>query len=101
MEAAISASMRNDNELTSRAIPGWWNDEQDVFTHIEDDMQTYTTRLRHEAGTGQNYWYIQDITQSTRYGEWVKSADGTLLKFDKKIHAMAWIHEHGLFASSK
>ena len=64
-------------------------------------MTTYTTRLRHEAGTSRNGWYVQDISQSTRYGQWVKGEDGRLLKFDKKIHAMAWIHEHGVFASSK
>lgn len=64
-------------------------------------MTTYTTRLRREAGTSRNRWYIQDITESPRYGQWVKDEDGTLLKFDKKIHAMAWIHAHGLLASSK
>lgn len=64
-------------------------------------MTTYTTRLRREAGTSRNGWYIQDITQSQRYGQWVKDEDGRLLKFDKKIHAMAWIHAHGLLASSK
>lgn len=64
-------------------------------------MTTYTTRLRREAGTSRNHWYIQDITQSQRYGEWVKDETGLLLKFDKKIHAMAWIHAHGLLAISK
>lgn len=64
-------------------------------------MTTYTTRLRREAGSNRNNWYIQDITKSQRYGEWVKDETGRLLKFEKKVYAMAWIHEHGLFASSK
>jgi hypothetical protein len=62
----------------------------------------YTARLRREAGTSKNYWYIQDITQSTRYGQWVKSDDGTLLKFDHKTQALSWIAEqHGTYVSSK
>jgi hypothetical protein len=64
-------------------------------------MQQYTTRLRREAGTSRNGWYIQDITESTRYGQWVKGETGRLLKFDHKVEALAWIAEHGVFASSK
>lgn len=67
----------------------------------ERAMTTYTTRLRREAGTVRNGWYIQDITQSQRYGEWVKDETGLLLKFEKKVYAMAWINANGLFASSK
>jgi hypothetical protein len=62
----------------------------------------YTTRLRREAGISRNYWYVQDITQSLRYGQWVKDDTGRLLKFEHKAQALAWIAEqHGTYVSSK
>lgn len=64
-------------------------------------MTTYTTRQRREAGTSRNHWYIQDITESQRYGQWVKDEDERLLKFEYKFMALGWIHTHGVYASSK
>jgi hypothetical protein len=64
-------------------------------------MNTYTTRLRRDCQTNCNGWYIQDVTESTRYGEWVKDDTGRLLRFDHKVQALGWIAEHGEFASNK
>jgi hypothetical protein len=68
----VVSALRNDEMMTSRGYtPRWWNDEQDVLAHIEDELRSMEMPEGHVKA-----WRKVGAIES--YSEWRKKADALI-----------------------